>query len=144
MNKLFPIQRDRDAKPHPMRIPWSVAELAYSVYSARYGTSQSLETLAERGGFGAGEMDKFLPDWRDRCDEIIRLRAENTRFRKLLERFVQGHLYADEELSHLPNRDDMSLNPYDTDRSPTFGDCRKVADELSRCEHGHSNDTKKG
>ena len=75
IDRLFPIQKQRDAKPHPMLIPWSVAELAYSVYAGRYGTGQSLERLAERGGFGPGEMDMFLPDWRERCDELTKLRA---------------------------------------------------------------------
>lgn len=64
--RLFPIQSERGAKPHPLRIPWSVAELAYSVYSAHY--TQSLESIARRGGFGPSEMDMFLPDWRERCD----------------------------------------------------------------------------
>ena len=68
--RTFPIQRgERGVKPHPTHIPWHIAELAYSVYSARYGTSQSLERLADRGGFGPEEMDMFLPDWRERCDE---------------------------------------------------------------------------
>lgn len=72
----FPIRSDRGHAPNPTRIPWSVADKAYSVYSARYGREQSLERLAERGGFGAGEMDEFYPAWRDECSEITRLRAE--------------------------------------------------------------------
>jgi len=47
----------------PLWIPWPMAELAYDVYSSRFGTSQTLERLAERGGFGAGEMDALLPGW---------------------------------------------------------------------------------
>jgi hypothetical protein len=38
------------------KVPWSVAEAAYAVYAAKYGTGQSLETLAQRGGFGRGEL----------------------------------------------------------------------------------------
>jgi hypothetical protein len=79
--RTFPIQTQRGAKPHPLLIPWSVAELAYSVYAGRYGRDQSLKRLAERGGFGPNEMDMFLPDWRARCDEIVRLRAENAALR---------------------------------------------------------------
>jgi hypothetical protein len=86
-DRTFPIQTERGAKPHPLRIPWSVAELAYSVYAAEYGRGQSLERLAQRGGFGPGEMDLFLPDWRERCDEIVRLRAENAALREQ----VAGH-----------------------------------------------------
>lgn len=75
-SKLFPIQTERGAKPHPLWIPWPVAELAYSVYAADFGTSQSLARLAERGGFGPSEMDKLLPDWRARCELITSLEKE--------------------------------------------------------------------
>ena len=65
-HRMFPIQSAHGAKPHPTSIPWAIADLAYSVYSARYGKDQSLERMAERGGFSPGEMDDFLPDWRER------------------------------------------------------------------------------
>ena len=74
-NKQFPIQLERNAAPHPLTIPWSIAELAYSVYASKYGNSQSLERLAERGGFAPSEMDEFLPDWRLR-EEVEQLRKE--------------------------------------------------------------------
>ncbi len=71
----FPIipdrRRDSTVAPHPMKVPWSVAELAYSVYMRRGGGDQSLERLAERGGFGAVEMDMFLPDWRERVATML-------------------------------------------------------------------------
>ena len=72
--KLFPIAidygtRKGEARPHPMKIPWHVAELAYTVYVRDHGgRGQSLERVAERGGFYASEMDMFLPDWRERCE----------------------------------------------------------------------------
>lgn len=66
--KTFPIQLQRGARAHPTSIPWEVADLAFSVYAAQYGTGQSLERLAERGGFSPSEMDEFLPDWRKRCE----------------------------------------------------------------------------
>lgn len=74
--RVFPIQSERGAKPHPLKIPWSIAELAYSVYSGRYGRGQSLEELAERGGFGPGEMDMFVPDWREQCSYIATLLSD--------------------------------------------------------------------
>lgn len=71
--KRFPIMRQsRYEKPHPIAIPWSVAEAAYSVYRNRYGDEQSLMRLGERGGFGPGEMDDMLPDWRERCAVVDR------------------------------------------------------------------------
>jgi hypothetical protein len=50
---MFPIQ-DVGA------IPWSLAERAYQRYSQLYGTGQSLERLAERGGFGLAELGYLL------------------------------------------------------------------------------------
>ena len=63
----FPViwWQSKNAKPGPLTISWRVAEYAYSVYSRKYGRSQSLERLAERGGFHASELDEFLPDWRE-------------------------------------------------------------------------------
>ena len=37
-------------------IDWITAEKIYKVYSELYGTQQSLERLAERGGFGWTEV----------------------------------------------------------------------------------------
>lgn len=76
-DKMFPILASRKEKPSPRSIPWSIAELAYSVYVASYGGSgQSLERVAERGGFYSDEMDLFLPDWRERCSEIEALKIQ--------------------------------------------------------------------
>lgn len=76
--KQFPIQRSysKSVTAYRLLIPWSVAELAYSVYASRYGNGQTLERLAERGGFGPEEMDDLLPGWRERCDELASLRAQ--------------------------------------------------------------------
>lgn len=77
--KMFPLQaallRSDPVKTGPRRIPWAIAEEAYAEYSRRYGMSQSLERLAERGGFGWGEMDEFLPGWRDRVGIVVELNA---------------------------------------------------------------------
>lgn len=63
----FPLQMSSRAKSAegPRTVPWSIAEAAWDVYAARYGREQSVERLAERGGFGWGEMDMFLPGWRE-------------------------------------------------------------------------------
>jgi hypothetical protein len=70
-NKTAPVQDFP-----PQRIPWSLHLKAYEAYAKRYGTRQSAERLAERGGFDTSEMDMFAPGWRDEVDEIIRLRKE--------------------------------------------------------------------
>ncbi|KKN86514.1 hypothetical protein LCGC14_0266900 [marine sediment metagenome] len=57
--KPFPIQRCYD-KDEFREIDWEIAEIAYKEYKAQYGNSQSLERLAERGGFGAQELVNLL------------------------------------------------------------------------------------
>lgn len=61
----FPIQpgtRKRDENGHLMprppasSIPWWLAEEAYREYARRFGSTQSLERIAERGGFGREEL----------------------------------------------------------------------------------------
>lgn len=44
------------------RIPYEWAEEAYKEYSAQYGTSQTLERMNERGGFGSEEIIGLLVD----------------------------------------------------------------------------------
>lgn len=41
----------------PGTISWELAERAYAAYRAKGHTSQTLERLAERGGFSHGELD---------------------------------------------------------------------------------------
>lgn len=74
--KMFPLQTERGSPTGPRQIPWSIAELAYGEYSKRYGSSQSLERLAERGGFGWGEMDEYYPNWRKDVSEIEQLKRQ--------------------------------------------------------------------
>jgi hypothetical protein len=40
-------------------IDWQTAREIYARYSDVYGTSQSLERIAERGGFGWSEVEKI-------------------------------------------------------------------------------------
>ena len=65
-NRPFPIQsdtnwnKDKDHRPvvhnRSCSIPWWLAEQAYFIYAKKYGTQQSLERLAKRGGFGRKEL----------------------------------------------------------------------------------------
>lgn len=50
-------------------IPWPLAETVYQAYSHLFGTSQSLERIAERGGFG----------WAEVAEIFSRLRREDRR-----------------------------------------------------------------
>ena len=85
-DKQFPIQSER-GNPGPTSIPWSVADKAYSQYSARYGKQQTLERLAERCGFCPSEMDEFYPAWRDETSRIIELERKLTEALALIEQY---------------------------------------------------------
>ena len=58
--RWFPVIVDRMARPTGNKIPWRLAEIVYEGYSRRYGTDQSLERIAERGGFGILEIADHL------------------------------------------------------------------------------------
>lgn len=90
--RMFPLQAEhqKGAKPGPLSIPWSIAEAAYGAYAAKYGRQQSLERLAERGGFAWSEMDQLHPGWRTEVAEIDRLRALLVEIRDYLPRRVPG------------------------------------------------------
>lgn len=62
-------------------MPWAVADRAWAAYSAQYGREQSVERLAQRGGFGWGEMDMLFPGWRDATDQWKALAAERDALR---------------------------------------------------------------
>lgn len=53
-SRRFPVQ-DKG----PITVPWEWAEEVYKEYSAQF-TGQTLERIAERGGFSASEMIRFL------------------------------------------------------------------------------------
>ena len=59
-NKPFPIQGELSGSEWGRReacaIPWWLAQEAYGFYAELYGQSQTLERLAERGGFGRDEL----------------------------------------------------------------------------------------
>lgn len=44
----------------PIDIDWKTAEKIYELYSKLYGTSQTLERIAERGGFGWDEVELII------------------------------------------------------------------------------------
>jgi hypothetical protein len=91
-------------------IPWSMHLRAYAVYCKKWSPQPALIDLEGRGcrgGFGIGELDDFIPGWRDqlgviehvkdlddirlalsRADRIDALEAENARLREGLQGMV--------------------------------------------------------
>ncbi len=78
--RRFPIQGEVGSNPNGSRkyipattVPWSEAEIAYATYSKIHGTSQSIERMAERGGFGREEFRRFRRgyDMRERKGKVM-------------------------------------------------------------------------
>jgi hypothetical protein len=70
--KMAPVQG------YPGGIPWAIHLEAYEVYCKRYGKQEALIDLEGkgcRGGFGTGELDMFIPGWRDRVAEFGKMKA---------------------------------------------------------------------
>lgn len=69
---------DPNERQFPMQngppIPWSLAEILYVGYSAQFENGQSLERLAERGGFGWGEIEEM---WKNRACRLFRPAIES-------------------------------------------------------------------
>lgn len=64
--KMAPVQR------FSAGIPWDMHLRAYDAYCKKYGAQPALIDLEGhgcRGGFGTGELDKFIPGWRDELEE---------------------------------------------------------------------------
>lgn len=51
-------------------IPWSMHMRAYAVYAKRHGEQKALIEGGCRGGFAVGELDMFIPGWREEFELI--------------------------------------------------------------------------
>lgn len=63
-------------------IPWSMHLRAYDAYSKKWSPQPAMIDLEGRncrGGFSVGELDDFIPGWREELSEIGRLKAERER-----------------------------------------------------------------
>ena len=108
--------RDAEAQPAKEKIapvqgytpgiPWSMHLEAYDVYRNRWGAQPALIDLDGRncrGGFSVRELDEFIPGWRDRLSELVKLREEVTRLRSgLAAQQPQGQAVSDagDEAAH--------------------------------------------
>jgi hypothetical protein len=72
-------------------IPWDLHLEAYSAYCKKYGPQQALIEGGCRGGFATGELDMFIPGWREK---ISALTAAKNRIRELegLLRHFRSHV----------------------------------------------------
>jgi hypothetical protein len=67
--KLAPVQGYQPG------IPWSMHLRAYDAYCKRYGPQKALIEGWCRGGFATGELDMFIPGWREEVAVLSQLQA---------------------------------------------------------------------
>ena len=70
--KMAPVQG------YPGGIPWAIHLEAYDAYCKKWSPQPALIDLEGRncrGGFSTGELDEFIPGWRDRVSESGKMRA---------------------------------------------------------------------
>jgi hypothetical protein len=80
--KIAPVQG------YAQGIPWSLHLRAYNAYCKEYRSQEAMIDLEGRdcrGGFSTGELDMFVPGWRDEVEELALLRTELVAARKEIE-----------------------------------------------------------
>lgn len=81
VEKIAPVQG------YPPGIPWHMHLRAYEAYCKKWGPQPALINLEGRncrGGFGTGELDEFIPGWRDEVSGYADLKRDAARWRALL------------------------------------------------------------
>lgn len=65
-------------------IPWEMHLRAYAAYAKKWAPQQAMIEGGCRGGFSTGELDGFIPGWREELPELETLAAEVKRLRTAL------------------------------------------------------------
>lgn len=100
--KLAPVQG------YSAGIPWAMHLRAYDAYCKKHGEQQALIEGWCRGGFGTGELDMFIPGWRDELSELTKLKAERDQLAELMQKLAQA---AEDVLVHISgNPHNISVN----------------------------------
>lgn len=71
-----PAEKVAPVQGWPAGIPWSLHLEAYAAYCKKWSPQPALIEGWCRGGFSTGELDGFIPGWRDRVSEITKLKTE--------------------------------------------------------------------
>ncbi|MEJ1933875.1 hypothetical protein WDZ92_27065 [Nostoc sp. NIES-2111] len=84
MTMTTPTEKRAPVQGYPGGIPWAIHLEAYEVYCKRWGAQPALIDLEGRncrGGFSTGELDDFIPGWRDRVAEFGLMKTEVAKLR---------------------------------------------------------------
>lgn len=110
-------------------ISWETAQYAYTAYIKRYGDRQTLERLADRGGFAESELDVLYPQWRETETLIGRLQAENALLRQQLQEAQMRQESLGWQVANLTARSLMPVQPSEPvllpDSEQVLSDLRK-------------------
>lgn len=127
-------------------IPWDMHLRAYDAYCKKWSPQEALIEGGCRGGFSTGELDEFIPGWRDELsvriaqrERITTLQSQCARMREALQLFAAiAKFYAD----HLDDsKPDNLLLISDCDKKEThitLGMCRRARAALQ--DEGANND----
>lgn len=72
-------------------IPWDMHLRAYDVYCKRWSPQKALIEGGCRGGFSTGELDMFIPGWREELSERTALLARVAELEAALKRIAKWH-----------------------------------------------------
>lgn len=111
-------------------IPWSMHLEAYDEYCRRYGKQQALIDLEGRncrGGFSAGELDMFIPGWRERLSELNKLKARIRSLEVNARTPAAIPTATDEQISAWLARHDLDHAIRGTDARAAFEDAQSFA-----------------
>ena len=126
--KMAPVQG------YAQGIPWDMHLDAYNAYCKKYGRQDALIDLEGRGcrgGFGVGELDMFIPGWREKLSLVGKLNAEIESLRKQLEELKNAATFASSALAHASNNDPLYNKAYLGLRAAIYPDL-KVISEASK------------
>ena len=70
------LRRTAPVQGYAAGIPWDMHLEAYAAYCKKWSPQPALITGWCRGGFHTGELDGFIPGWRERLGTIAKLQAE--------------------------------------------------------------------
>lgn len=74
-------------------IPWAMHLRAYDAYSKKWAPQKAMIEGGCRGGFSVGELDQFIPGWRDELSELHQLRAKLAQALASRELVAEGPLH---------------------------------------------------
>ena len=76
VERQIPGEKIAPVQGYSAGIPWSMHLRAYDAYCKKWGPQKALIDLEGRncrGGFSTGELDDFIPGWREELSEITQL-----------------------------------------------------------------------